>query len=288
MKGPRSFGQLLTAAVALSSTVSAWPGWLPEIDALVVRQDDATTTAEETGTPTADSETTKETATATDKNTGPITTNLNTGGQTDSDTATKTSGGSDKSSGSGKTTATSHKTFNAQDPAGGVSMITPATASHTQLYRLGDTITWVWNYTSLQGTPTALDLLVSCSAVTQSWTLTQNMSYEATGSFTWDTNGYQATAVEQPLLTQEYTMVLYDADSSVSATAEAGYLGVFNQFTFGLYQPQSYKNLTEWNCVTCSAAMGDLDRQALRFAFGMATLTVLSFTWFVAGFGALL
>ena len=35
-----SFGQLLTTAIAFSSTASAWPSWLPEVDALVVRQDD--------------------------------------------------------------------------------------------------------------------------------------------------------------------------------------------------------------------------------------------------------
>jgi hypothetical protein len=167
-------------------------------------------------------------------------------------------------------------------------MITPATTTGTALYRIGETITWVWNYTSIQGTPTAVDVLVSCSAATETWTLTQNMSYEATGTYTWDTNAYAETAVQSPLLTEEYTLVIFDADSSVSATAEPGYLSVYNGFTFGMYTNRPYKDLGDWKCVTCSAANSDLDRKALRFVVGMAVITVLSFTWFVAGFGVLM
>jgi hypothetical protein len=29
-----------------------------------------------------------------------------------------------------------------------------------------------------------------------------------------------------------------------------------------------------------------MDRQTLKFVFGMCTITVLSFTWFAGGFGA--
>ena len=36
------------------------------------------------------------------------------------------------------------------------------------------------------------------------------------------------------------TLLIYDAESSVSATAKAGYLGVFNTFQFGMYTPQPY------------------------------------------------
>lgn len=164
-------------------------------------------------------------------------------------------------------------------------MITPATSTGTALYRIGETITWAWNYTSLQGTPTAVDVLVSCSVATETWTLTQNMTFETTGTYIWDTNSYAQTAVASPLLVEEYTLIIYDADSQISATAEAGYLSVYNQFTFGMYTARPYSDLGEWKCVTCSAANSNLDNQALRFAIGMATITVLTFTWFVAGFG---
>lgn len=285
MKGPKSF---LVAAVALSTAASAWPGWLPAIDSLVVRADESTTTtAKETGTTTSATDTAKETGTTATKTTAKVTTtNLNTGGQTKS-TGTGTDGTATGTGTDDGTSAATHTTFDAEDPAGGVSMITPVTTSSTALYRIGETITWAWNYTSLQATPTAIDVLVSCSSVTSTWTLTQNMSYEATATFIWDTNAYAETAVAKPLLTEEYTLVIYDADSSVSATSEAGYLGVYNQFTFGMYSSLPYKDLGEWKCVTCSGAAGNLDNQALRFAVGMATITFLTFTWFVAGLGGL-
>jgi hypothetical protein len=85
-----------------------------------------------------------------------------------------------------------------------------------------------------------------------------------------------------------YTLLVYDAASSVSATAEAGYLSAWNTFTFGLYTPQPYQNLSQWKCVTCNAAATDLaDRGAMIGALVMCLVTIFSFTWFVAGFGAL-
>lgn len=34
--------------------------------------------------------------------------------------------------------------------------------------------------------------------------------------------------------------------------------------------------------------MSDAERQAIKFMFGMCGITILSFTWFVGGFGAIL
>lgn len=164
-------------------------------------------------------------------------------------------------------------------------MLTPTTTSGTQLYMIGDYVTWGWNYTDLLGTPTAIDVLVSCSTATETWTLTQNMTFETLGSFTWDTGAYQQTAVASPLLTEMYTLIIYDADSSISATADPGYLGTYDGFTFGLYTNKPYTPLADWVCVTCSAASSDLDRHALGAVLAMSVITVLSFTWFVTGFG---
>lgn len=214
-----------------------------------------------------------------------ISTNLNTGGLP---SATGHDGDGEKSN-STKTTSKSskHTMFNEQDPAGSVVMVTPAATMGTQLYKIGDYVTWGWNYTNLQGPPTAVDVLVSCSKASNTWTLTQNMTFETEASYTWDTNKYQKTAIQSPLLTEEYTLVIYDAESSVSATGEAGYLAPFTGFTFGLYAPQAYTPLGEWKCVTCSAGVSDLDRRAIGAAVAMSVVTVLSFTWFVAGMGAL-
>jgi hypothetical protein len=178
--------------------------------------------------------------------------------------------------------------FNPVDPAGGVVMITPDVYAGSQLYKIGDYVTWGWNYTNLQATPTAVDVLVSCSKAQQTITLTQNMTFAQPGSFTWDTNAYMQTNAASPLLTEQYTLVIYDAESSISATPEAGYLSAFTGFTFGLYQPRKYVPLGEWVCATCSGAMSDMERRTLGTAVGVSVITVLSFTWFVAGFGALI
>ncbi|KAI1340481.1 hypothetical protein F5Y15DRAFT_378765 [Xylariaceae sp. FL0016] len=283
-----------TVALAIAPLASAWPGWLPDLDSLVVRQDDGTRaadTATATATSTADDASkTGDATTATDdaKTTAdsnePQTTNLNTGGITS--TATGKTTGTGTKSGS-KTTK--HATFDAQDGAGGVAMISPATTDSTTLYRINnpDPITWVWNYTSLQGTPSAIDVMISCSKATATWTLTQNMTFEPTATFTWDSAKYQESAVQSPLLTEEYTLVIIDSDSSVSATAEAGYLDTFNSFEFGMYTPKPYSDLGEWKCATCSGA-GSLDHHAVGFAVTMCLVTVFSFTWYVTGFGAFL
>ncbi|KAK8057756.1 hypothetical protein PG996_011693 [Apiospora saccharicola] len=286
MRASMSFGQILTTAIAFSSTASAWPSWLPEVDALVVRQEESskdTTAPTKTADPKSDakpSATDKPAPSTTKGGDEPQTTNLNTGGITQT--------GKPKASHTGNSTAQpTHETFDPQDPAGGVSMVTPAAVLGTQLYRIGQTITWGWNYTSLQATPTAIDVLVSCSTASRTWTLTQNMTYETKGSYTWDTHAYAETAVQNQLLTAEYTLLIYDSDSNVKATAEAGYLSTFDGFRFGLYQPQDYVPLNEWKCATCSGA-ANLDAKALGFAMSMSVITILSFTWFVAGFGQLL
>lgn len=169
-------------------------------------------------------------------------------------------------------------------------MITPAFTAGTTLYRIGDPtpITWVWNYTSLQGTPSAIDVLVSCSTASATWTLTQNMTFEPTATFTWDTQKYSESAVASPLLVAQYTLLIHDSDSSADATAEPGYLAPFDGFQFGLYTSRPYQDLGEWKCATCSGALGDLERQALGFAITMSIITIFSFTWYVTGFAALL
>jgi hypothetical protein len=163
-------------------------------------------------------------------------------------------------------------------------MLTPAASLGTPLYKIGDFVTWGWNYTDLQATPTAIDIVVSCKSATRSWTLTSNMTFPTSGSYTWDTK-VQQTAVESPLLTEQYTLLIYDSNKGLSATPTPGYLNTFNSFTFGMYTPRPYTPLGEWNCATCSAAVSDLDRKALGFALSMSLITVLSFTWFVTGFG---
>ena len=211
----------------------------------------------------------------------PISTNLNTGGVTQSSGAT--------TGNSTKTSSPKHTTFDARDPAGGVSMITPSIMDGTPLYKIGDYVSWVWNYTSLQANPTAIDVYVKCSKVPQPWTLTQNMSFVTPATYIWDTEAFKKKSVATPLLTEQYTLVIADADGGISATAEAGYLAPYSGFLFGMYEGQAYQDNSEgWQCASCSGAMSGLDNRAVGVAMAMSAVTVLSFTWFVAGFGGLL
>ena len=131
-------------------------------------------------------------------------------------------------------------------------MVTPNVISGSQFYKIGDFVTFAWNYTSLLATPTAIDVMATCTANQQLYTIAVNQTVtNATGAVTWDTSAYQSTALSDPLLTEVYTLIIYDAASSISATAQAGYLAVYDQFSFGMYTPQAYTPLNEYNCATC-------------------------------------
>ncbi|WQF75777.1 hypothetical protein CDEST_00791 [Colletotrichum destructivum] len=284
MKAAQSLALGLAVFAPLAS---AWPKWLPDVDALVVRQNDESSAPAATETPASRTgATATPTATGTAEGTrtgGARTTNLNTAqGSTGTGTARGTQTGTGTRTGTGQSKSTA---FDETDPQGSVVMITPAaTAQSINLYKIGDFVTWGWNYTNLQATPTAIDVLVSCSSMAQTWTLTQNMSFAQPASFTWDSS-VQKTDASAPLRNDEYTLIIYDAESSVSATAAAGYLGVSNSFKFGMYLPKEYEPLNEWKCAVCKSAAPSLNSKAIGMAVGMSMVTVASFTWFVAGLG---
>lgn len=186
------------------------------------------------------------------------------------------------------TTGTQHTSYDARLPAGGVSMLTPAAISGQQYFKIGDFVTFGWNYTSLEATPTAVNVLATCTANQQLYTLAANVTVSnATNAVTWDTGSYQQTAASDPLLTNIYTLIIYDAASDISATAEAGYLAVQDTYTFGMYTPQPYTPLSDFICATCNGALGPMEKRALGMMFGMCVLTVLSFGWFVNGLGVI-
>lgn len=215
----------------------------------------------------------------------PTPTNTKGGGKTtgNSNTATpKPSSGGNKNS-----TKPTHTEFPQDAPLGGVSMIVPAnTALGTALYRISDFVTFSWNYTSLLGTPTAVDVLASCPTATSTWTLTANMTFATSVDYVWDTKE-QANDPNQPLLTAEYSLIVKDSDISFDDNPDPGYLGTGSALKFGLYAGKPYQNRTVWKCPGChaSAASPALDGQSLKLAATMSVATVLSFTWFVTGLG---
>ncbi|ESZ93023.1 hypothetical protein SBOR_6594 [Sclerotinia borealis F-4128] len=274
-----------------------WPRWLPEMDSLIAaRADDSSSsssaadTASATAT-TAPKSTETASATGSDSNNSQSATKTSSGTNKATTSGAKTTSGSSESGSSNSTS--SHKSsgltsYNATYAVGGISMLTPSAAS-TAYFKIGDYVTFAWNFTSLQATPTAVNIMATCKANAQLYTIATNQTVSnSTQAVTWDTGAYQATAVGNPLLTETYTLIIYDAASSISATAAPGYLSVFNTYSFGMYAPQPYTPLSDWVCATCSGALSDMERSALKLMFGMGIVTVLSFTWFVTGLGVIL
>lgn len=278
-----------TAAILSLAPVAsayAWPEWLPALDALVVRQNSDSSAS--SAAPTATASATDDPANAGNLNTAGITTasDAESASATGDASGSATGTGTDKdaSSTSKKSSKTTAASVNADDPAGSAVMLTPQTTITSALYRIGEFVTLGWNYTNVQVTPTAVDVVISCTTASESWTLTSNMTYETSGALTWDTGAFQSDSVQQPLLVEQYIMYIYDADSSISATAGPGELTAAAAMTFGLYTGQPYTPLASgWVCATCSGAMSSSERQAIGFLFTVAAITVASFTWFVTG-----
>ncbi|KUI65268.1 hypothetical protein VM1G_00208 [Cytospora mali] len=284
-----------TALLALTPIASAfpWPRWLPDIDTLIVRRADSSASSASTAAAkaTTAATATDDAASATVLNTAGITatgtSDTSKTKTTDSDASGTTAKGTGTGSESGSGTVTgTHTSVNVSSgaAAGSAVMLTPVTTLTSAYYRIGEYVTLGWNYTNLQVTPTAVDLIISCTTVSESWTLTSNMTYETKGSFTWDTGAYQSKAVSQPLVVEEYILYIVDSDSSISATAGSGSLTANAAVTFGLYTGQPYTPIASgWVCATCSGALSNSERQALGFLFTVAAITVASFTWFVTG-----
>ncbi|OCK83307.1 hypothetical protein K432DRAFT_468206 [Lepidopterella palustris CBS 459.81] len=299
--------QLLSTALALSSLSVAWP-WpesfddikgVADVGALLYGRADSNSDyyllGSASATPTASVNSAAQTTSSPKtSDSGSSVTTGDSAAATSSASAASSGGSSMTITGSQEATKTSGKVeasakanstiFDPRLPAGGIQMITPAAISGPQFYKIGDWVTFAWNYTSLSVTPTAIDILATCTANQGTYTLAVNQTVGETGRVLWDTGSYQASNT-LPLLTETYTLVIYDADSSISATAQAGYLAVYNQYTFGMYTPQPYTPWANFTCPTCNSALSSTERQTLGFMLVMCTITVLSFTWFAGDFG---
>jgi len=202
--------------------------------------------------------------------------------QTESNVSGTNSTGTQNSTAT-KQTSTSSIFVDPRLPPGGISLITPA-ATTTTYYKIGNHVTFAWNYTSLSVTPSAIDVIASCSLNSATYTIASNMSVQATGAVTWDTNNYQSSTV--PLLTASYTLIIYEAGKAITDIPGAGHLGSSGQYIFGMYLPQPYTPIYDgYFCATCSAALSEIERQALGFMFTMIAITIFSFTWFAGGLG---
>jgi hypothetical protein len=172
-------------------------------------------------------------------------------------------------------------------------MLTPSAAAGSQYYKIGDWVTFVWDYTSLSGTPTAVNVMATCTQNSQLYTIAMKNAVptqaNATQTVLWDTAAYESGSegAAAPLVVATYTLIIYDSDTSISATADPGYMAAYSATYFGMYSPQPYTPLSSYNCATCSAAFGNIDLRAVGFMLAMVTITLTSFTWFIGGTGVI-
>ncbi|PWY66827.1 hypothetical protein BO94DRAFT_330667 [Aspergillus sclerotioniger CBS 115572] len=274
----RSMSRLfvLCLFLLLGTLTTAWP-WRPHGEMLQRAAESATTGAAATTESASKTDSVTKAASAT--GTGTSVTGTGTGTQATTQTGTATG----KTSTGSHYTNTSSISINPAAGAGGISMLTP-TEGATSYYRIGDYVTLAWNYTSLTISPTAVNVVASCSLNSATYTISTNMTMGPTGKVIWDTRKYQANATV-PLLTASYTLIVWDASKALTETASAGYLSAASGYTFGMYSSQPYTPLNGFVCATCSSAFSELERMGLKFTMGMVTITILSFTWFAGGSG---
>ncbi|EFQ88125.1 hypothetical protein CFE70_009947 [Pyrenophora teres f. teres 0-1] len=208
--------------------------------------------------------------------------NNNNNGNKDGSTAKET--GTNKPSGtktqSGKSKSTS---FDPRLPAGGLTMVTPNAMAGTQYYKVGDWVTFAWNYTSLSVTPTAIDVLASCTANQATYTISVNMSATQT-EVLWNTG--ETPEGQAPFLTENYKLLIYDSDLSATAPPRAGYLGAFTGFTFGMYLKQPYTPLSEgYRCPNCNGALSHFEKMTLSTMLFTTGTTIGSLLYFTYQFG---
>lgn len=204
---------------------------------------DSTDTTASDQTTASKTDSTSQTNTAKDSSSTDSSSKTDTATGTAKKTGTQTGTGTTTGTSTGKSskTTTSSISIDPRLPAGGISMLIP-TAGATTYYRIGQYVTFAWNYTSLIVTPTAVNVLATCTMNQATYTLSSNMSVEATGKVVWDTGEYQANATV-PLLTATYTLYVVDVDKDIGDVASAGHLGSQIGYPFGMYLPQPYTPL---------------------------------------------
>ncbi|KIW25345.1 uncharacterized protein PV07_08532 [Cladophialophora immunda] len=287
MKGSGLFSVLSSLLLFFAACSSAWP-W-PEfldskVDALIVprqnqNQNQNGDNASSTGS-NSQSTSASQSASSSGSSSG------SQSGTSITSSASASGSGSGASGSQNTTTTRSTKTtaIDPRLPPGGISLITPAAIDGPQYYKVGDFVTFAWNYTSLSVTPSAIDVLASCALNQATYTISSNMSVQETGAITWDTGEMYATATN-PFPVASYTLIIHDSSQDVTDIPSAGFLGAFEQYVFGMYTGQPYTPLNEFKCATCNGAFSIHEKQALGVILTTSAITILSFTWFARGFG---
>ncbi|KAJ8097353.1 hypothetical protein POJ06DRAFT_261149 [Lipomyces tetrasporus] len=175
--------------------------------------------------------------------------------------------------------STASSSIDPRSPAGGVSMITPAITDSETYIKVGDYATFSWTYTSLIVSPSAVNVEAYCS-VNDYYYPIANVTANDT-HVVWNTSAYQETATI-PLLVAEYTLYIYDASSNPSSIANPGHLAAYDNLNFGVYTPQPYTPLNDYQCATCSGSFSLIERNVLRGTLAISVITCLFTILFMA------
>jgi hypothetical protein len=71
-------------------------------------------------------------------------------------------------------------------------METPAATDGFSIYKIGNKVTFAWTYTDLIISPTAVNVVASCSAAATDFTIATKLPIKSM-SVTWDTGKFQQT-----------------------------------------------------------------------------------------------
>jgi hypothetical protein len=125
-------------------------------------------------------------------------------------------------------------------PNGGVSMISPNVRTGSQYYKIGDWVTFAWNFTSVILTPTAVNVVASASSGNAEFTIAANLTYQDNMTVLWDTAQYTTRQGPQ-LVMATYTLIIENANEAKATGGPlAGELTSSENFLFGMYAPQAY------------------------------------------------
>ncbi|CAI6340203.1 unnamed protein product [Periconia digitata] len=295
--------QLLAAVMAMSSVSAALPDVFSDFkspsqvrDILVGRQDNQPDSSATTTEPPKSSDAPKPSDSPSQTNSE---SSKETGSGDSKPSGDSKSSGDNKSSGDSKPTDKNNsksgsKTSGKPTPTnfgpdvqpGGVNMITPSALAGTQLYKIDDYVTFVFNYTSLSSTPKNVDVMATCTANQATYTIAVNQTTEPTHTIVWDTKNYAADHPNsQPLLTENFQLMIYDSNKSVTDVPQPGLLSPFKGLNFAMYEKQPYVNWTDYKCANCNGAMGAMEALTVKAMLITSTTTVASFLYFAAAFG---
>ncbi|PVI07352.1 hypothetical protein DM02DRAFT_608890 [Periconia macrospinosa] len=238
--------QLLASVMAMSSLSAALPdafsgsNALAEFKNVLVGRQDRSSQSSAAPTESAKSSDSKQSGSSSPTASGSATESAKESSSGDSKATDKDQSGS----GSRTTSKPTPTNFGPDVQPGGINMITPSAIAGSQLYKIDDQVTFVFNYTSLSISPTAVDVMATCTANQATYTIALNQSVEATHTVVWDTKNYISDYPNSaPLLTENYQLMIYDSNSSVSAAPKPGYLAPYKMMSFAMYTKQPY---VEW------------------------------------------